>query len=99
MTEDRFLDRLRKDAQQLRYEPEDDFAWTRLTARIQERMRAQPPVAQLLAQWFRPVAASLAVLLIVAALSVQWTDTTPPATVEAMAAAPASDLGDALSVE
>ena len=40
MTEDKFLDRLRRDAQSLRYEPSDDFLWSRLTSRILEEIRA-----------------------------------------------------------
>ena len=72
MSDDKFFDRLRDDAQQLRYEPEDSVIWTRLAARIRERIRLQPSVSQLLARWFRPVVASLSVLAIASALSLAW---------------------------
>ena len=99
MTDDKFFERLREDAQQLRFEPEDGAAWTRLAARIQERVQAPPTAASLLAGWFRPIAASLAAIALVAALSVQLIE--EPASVETVVAAghPAMDLGDALSVE
>ena len=102
MTDDKFIERLRDDAQQLRYEPADDAAWTRLQARIRARIREQPTPEQLLARWFRPVAATLAALSVVAALSVHYIDASQqPSTVEAMAsaAAPSPDFGDSLSVE
>ena len=103
MSDDKFFDRLRQDAQQLRYEPADDAMWTRLQARVRERVRVQPGVAQMLAAWFRPVAAALATLSIIAALSVQWVDRrAQPVTVEAIASASApssGDFGAALGVE
>jgi hypothetical protein len=68
MNDDNFLERLRGDARQLRYEP-DDFAWVRLQARVRGRLTAAPTAAQFLASWFRPLAASLAALSLVAALS------------------------------
>ncbi len=77
MSDDQFFDRLRDDAQQLRYEPEDSAIWTRLTARIRARIQLQPSVSQLLARWFRPVAASLSVLAIASALSLAWFDRSP----------------------
>jgi hypothetical protein len=69
MSNDRFFDRLRHEARKLRYEPEDAALWTRLAARIRERIQLQPSVSQLLAGWFRPVAASLAALALASALS------------------------------
>ena len=69
MSNDRFFDRLRYEARRLRYEPEDAALWTRLAARIRERIQLQPSVSQLLAGWFRPVAASLAVLALASAVS------------------------------
>jgi|SRR5579859_846664 len=101
MTDEEFFERLRDDAQQLRYEPADDALWTRLQARVTARVRVQPGVAQSLASWFRPVATALAVLSIIAALSVEWIDRPQqqPATIEAMAAAPSTDVGDALGVQ
>lgn len=73
MSEDRFLDRLRADARQLRYEPADDAVWTRLSARIRQRI-AEPTVIDLLARWFRPVAASLAAVAIVASVGLTLID-------------------------
>lgn len=80
MSNDRFFDRLRHEARRLRYEPEDAALWTRLAARIRERIQLQPSVSQLLAGWFRPVAASLAALALASALSLalfeRWRDNT-----------------------
>ena len=67
MTEDRFLERIRKDAEGLRYEPPGDFVTTRLAARIRERIE-RPSVVELLASWFKPVAASLSALALAATL-------------------------------
>ena len=73
MSEDKFFDRLRAEAAPLRYEPQDDAAWTRLQARIRDRIAsAQPGVAQLIAAWFRPLTASLAALALVTALGVMY---------------------------
>ncbi len=71
MNDDNFLERLRGDARRLRYEP-DDLAWVRLQARVRERIAAHPTVSQLLASWFRPLAASLAALSLVAALGTAY---------------------------
>ena len=71
MTDERFFERLRDDAAALRYEPEAS-ALTRLAARVRERVAAQPTVAQCLARWFRPLAASLATFALVATLGVTW---------------------------
>lgn len=73
MSEDRFLDPLRADARQLRYEPADDAVWTRLSARIRQRI-AEPTVIDLLARWLRPVAASLAAVAIVASVGLTLID-------------------------
>jgi hypothetical protein len=100
MTEDdKFFERLREDAQGLRYEPADDVVWTRLAARIHDGVRSQPTVSSLLAGWFRPVAASLAAVAVIAALSLGFIE--EPASVDAVLAAghPAMDLGETLSVE
>lgn len=66
MSEDRFLDRVREDARQLRFEG-DDLMWSRLSARIRGRI-ATPTVVELLARWFRPIAASLGAIAIVASV-------------------------------
>src|SRR5437899_984800 len=104
MSDDKFFDRLREDAQRLRYEPEDDVMWTRLAARISDRVQMQAGVTHLLAAWFRPIAASLAALSLAAVLTVQWTESAQTPTVEAMAtaSAPVGDLtidGETLSVD
>ena len=96
MSDDRFFERLRDDAQQLRYEPADDVMWTRLAARVRDRIQSQPTVAQLLASWFRPIAASLLALSLAAALGIEWIEQTrEPSTIEAMvsASAPTTDFG------
>lgn len=74
MTEDRFLESLRDEAARLRYEP-DDVVAGRIAARVRERI-AQPTVAAVLASWFRPIAATLSVLTIAAALTFALLDRT-----------------------
>src|SRR5438105_14465148 len=69
MSSDRFFDRLRYEARQLRFEPDDSALWTRMAARIRERIQLQPSISQLLAGWFRPVAASLTALVLASAVS------------------------------
>lgn len=72
MNEDQFLDRLREDARQLRYEP-DAFMTTRISARVRERIHAPAPTVSLfLARWLRPVAASMSALALVACIGVAW---------------------------
>ena len=68
MSDDRFLDRLRDDARSLRYEI-DPIASTRLAARIRSRL-TEPTVSQFIAAWFRPLAASLSALALVAAIGI-----------------------------
>ena len=96
MSEDKFLASLRQDARELRYEPGDDAMWTRLAARIRRRI-AQPTVMELLATWFRPVAASVAALGIVAAIGLTFIDSSDST---AMVADPVeiSMAGDVYSV-
>jgi hypothetical protein len=63
--DDLFLQRLRRDAIVLRYEPADELLWRRLQSGVRDRIattRATPSVTQLLAAWMRPVAASLLIL-------------------------------------
>ncbi|HLJ74711.1 MAG TPA: hypothetical protein VKU62_09010 [Thermoanaerobaculia bacterium] len=72
MSNDKFYDRLREDAARLRFEPHDDALWTRLSARIRARVAAEPTVAQMLARWLRPVAATFAMLAIVATIGLTW---------------------------
>ena len=74
MSNDRFLDQLRDDARSLQYEPHDDAIWTRLPARIRARIEASQPLTatQLLAAWFRPIAASLTAVALAATLGLAW---------------------------
>ena len=72
MTEDKFFERLRNDARSLRYEG-DDFLSTRIAAGVRERIMRPPTVTQFLAAWARPVAASLAALVLSVTLSLTWT--------------------------
>lgn len=84
-----FLERLRDDARQLRYEPDDDAMWARLAARVRARVAEQPSVSQLLARWFRPVGVSLAGLALAAAIGIGWFETRDPAyTLDAMSSNP-----------
>jgi len=66
MNEDRFLERLRGDARQLRHEP-DAVAASRIAARVRDRV-VQPTIAELIAAWFRPVTASLVALALAATI-------------------------------
>lgn len=78
MSDDRFLERLREDAAELRYEPQDSATWARLSAHVRERIARNPQpvtVAQLLTQWFRPLVTALAAVALVATLGIQWFDT------------------------
>jgi hypothetical protein len=86
MNDDNFLERLRGDARQLRYEP-GDVSFVRLQARVRERIASAPTVAQFLASWFRPLAASLAALSLVAALSTAYyAETHDQPTIDSLAA-------------
>jgi hypothetical protein len=67
MNEDRFLERLREDARPLRYDA-GDVAVTRVSARVRSRI-GQPAFAEILAAWFRPLAASLTAVALAAAIS------------------------------
>jgi hypothetical protein len=67
MIEDKFLMRLRDDARRLQYSP-DDLVVNRISGRIRARL-STPGVAELLARWFRPIAASLAALAIAGAVA------------------------------
>lgn len=68
MTDDeKFFERLRGDAAPLRYRV-DDATLARIRGRIHERIAPKPTVAELLASWFRPLAAGLAAVAIAAAV-------------------------------
>lgn len=75
MTEhdDDFLARLRADAAPLRYRP-DEATLARIRARIHERIAAPPTVAELLASWFRPLAAAVALVAIIAGVGLATTE-------------------------
>jgi hypothetical protein len=105
--DDDFLERLRTDARQLRFEP-DDMTSTRIAARVRERIAAetQNGIAYVLARWFRPVVASLATLALVAALGVQWLEQSsrevPGTTLDSLTSTQTVDIsvgGDTFSVE
>ena len=68
MTDDeKFFERLRGDAASLRYRA-DDATLARIGARIQEQITPKPTLAELLASWFRPLAAGLAAIALAAAI-------------------------------
>jgi hypothetical protein len=78
MTEhdDDFLARVKADAAPLRYQP-DQVALARMRARIRERVAAPPTVAQVIASWFRPLAAAVAIVAIAAGVGLVTIDTAP----------------------
>ena len=104
--DDNFLERLRTDARQLRFEP-DNMMSTRIAARVRERitMDSQAGIAPVLARWFRPMIASLAMLALVATLGVQWLEQSrevSSTTLDALASTQSVDIsvgGDTFSVE
>lgn len=80
---------MREEAAALRYEPRDALVWTRLAARIRERVRRPVDVSQMLARWFRPVAASFLLLAVAAGVTVTWVERTQPSyAVETIASHP-----------
>ena len=81
MSEDRFLERLRSDAQKLRYEP-GHATLTRLAAKIRARIN-QPSVPQLIAGWFRPLAASLGAVGLAACIGLFFVDRSEAGSVSA----------------
>jgi hypothetical protein len=72
MSEDRFLDDVRRDATGLRFEL-DSVAAARLRARVRARL-TEPTVTHFLAAWIRPVAASLTALAIMAGIAITVLD-------------------------
>jgi len=61
------FERIRADAAPLRYDA-DAMTLSRIAARVREGI-AQPTVAQLLAMWLRPLAASLAAVALAAVIA------------------------------
>ena len=106
MTDDNFLEQLRDEARQLRFQP-DDVMTTRIAAHVRARVAddAQDGVAQILARWFLPVVASLATLGLVATLSVGWLEQShdlPASGLDALTSTQTVDIsvgGDSFSVE
>ena len=94
MTEpDDFLARLRADAAPLRYRP-DDAALARIRVRIQERIAPQPTVAELLAAWFRPLAAAAAIVAVLAGVGIYTTDITTVDAVQVVVGGETYVVGD-----
>ena len=73
--DDKFFERLRADAGTLRHQP-DEATLARIRARIHARIAPRPGVLELLAAWFRPLAATLTAIAIAAAIGVSSIDTT-----------------------
>lgn len=82
MTDDPFLDRLRDEARTLRYDGGDSMS-ARIAARVRARIAAPLTVSQLLAQWFRPLVASVAAIALATSIGLTWYQQThEPASVE-----------------
>lgn len=67
MSDDRFLERLRGDARQLQFEP-DEVAMRRVSARIRASID-RPSVFDLITHWIRPIAASVAAIALAAVIA------------------------------
>lgn len=97
MNDEQFFERLRGDAARLRGQP-DEMTLMRIRARIHSRL-ARPGVAELLAAWFRPLAATLAAVSIAAAVALSMAGTndeteTGSTTVEITMAGDAYSVGN-----
>jgi hypothetical protein len=96
MTDDEFFERLRADAAPLRHQP-DEFTLARIRARIHERLAPRVTVAQLLAAWFRPLAATLTAVAVAAAIglaTIDVEDTSSEESVEIVVAGDTYRVGD-----
>jgi hypothetical protein len=70
MTEhDDFFARLRRDARPLRHQP-DEATLERIRMRIHAHLAPQPTLAELLAAWFRPLAATALAIALAAGIGV-----------------------------
>ena len=78
--DDKFFERLRGDARPLRYQP-DEATLARIRTRIHERI-ARPGVAEVLAAWFRPLAATFAAVAIAAAIGAARVEVEPAPSLE-----------------
>jgi hypothetical protein len=65
--DDKFFERLRADARTLQARP-DERELARIRARIHERIMPRATVAELLAGWLRPLAATLSAIALAATL-------------------------------
>ena len=65
--DDKFFERLRIDARALRRQP-DEQTLERIRLRIHERLAPRPTVVELLAAWFRPLAATAVAVVLAATL-------------------------------
>ena len=75
MTEhDDFFERLRADARPLRHQP-DQVQLARIRARILATIEERPTVADMLAAWFRPVLATVAMIAAIAVFT--WNEYQP----------------------
>ena len=79
MTEDddKFFERLRADARSLRHRP-DEATLARIRARIHERLEPRATIAEWLAAWFRPLAATALALSLAAAIGISTLDREEP---------------------
>ncbi|HEX7809014.1 MAG TPA: hypothetical protein VF608_09820 [Thermoanaerobaculia bacterium] len=70
MTEhDDFFARLRNDAQPLRHQP-DAATLARIRSRIEARLAPRETVLDVLAAWFRPIAAAMSAVALAAAIGI-----------------------------
>jgi hypothetical protein len=67
---DRFDEWLEENSKTLKYEPANPFVWSRIQARVQERVRRPLTMFDVLFRWRRAVAVTLAMLGVVSALSI-----------------------------
>jgi hypothetical protein len=90
---DDFLARLRADAAPLRYQP-DEATLARIRARIHERLAPPPTVASLLAAWFRPLAAAVALVAVIAGVGLATLELPEPGGVEIVVGGETYVVGD-----
>jgi hypothetical protein len=106
MSDEQFFERLRTDAEQLRFNA-SDVMQSRIAARVRERVAAQTQLglSYILARWLRPVGAALATFALVAMLGVQWIEQSPDpsaATLDTLTSTQSVDIsvgGDTFNVE
>lgn len=66
---DEFPERLRRAARELRYSPDDPFVADRIRSGVERRIASRMTLAELLAAWFRPLAAAAAAFALVVAVA------------------------------